>query len=744
MATKGKHNWKYCSVGGVTRVNIASGDDIAHLGELDQKLWTVLSCPAQGLEIDNHTLALLDTDSDGKIRVDEIVAASQWLTKVLRDPALLLKGEDSIKLSDFNSESEEGRALLSSAKQILANLKQDKDSISIADTSDRIAIFAQTRFNGDGIITPATADNEALRAEIEAIMSTQGTVTDRSGDEGVDADRIEAFYAAIADYKEWHDSADGSTMAPYGDNTATAYEACQAMRDKIADYFMRCNLVAFDEQCTDALDVSVEKVSAIGSGMLTACTDEIASYPLARPTKEARLPLRGPINPAWQAAFAQLKSLVLDVDFPSADSISEAEWNGIIAKFEAYAAWCAAKKGTSVESLGYDTISEMATEGHKADLLALVEQDKALAAEADSINNVDKLMYLYRDFYRLLRNYVIFTDFYSPDVNQQAIFQAGQLYIDQRCCNLCIRVNDMGKQLASAGLSGMYLIYCHCVSKTTATEMDIVAALTDGDVYGLREGQNALFYDRAGNDYDAVVTKIIDNPISVRQAFWSPYRKLGNWITDKITKNAAEKESKQFEEMTAKADTASTNLTTKPEGGAATAEEKKAQMFDIAKFSGIFAAIGLALGAIGGALASLGGFVTTKWYNIILLIGAIVVIISGPSMLLAWLKLRKRNLGPILNANGWAINAHVLVNTRFGATLTSLAKYPKLKTNDPFADRTPAWKRWLRWILLILIIVFFFLFFTGKLERYGLSTHRAAAADTTAVVQEAAAEAPAE
>ena len=61
--------WKYCSLGGVVRVNITSGEDIAHLGELDQKLWTVLSCPTKDLAIDERTLQLIDTDGDGKIRV---------------------------------------------------------------------------------------------------------------------------------------------------------------------------------------------------------------------------------------------------------------------------------------------------------------------------------------------------------------------------------------------------------------------------------------------------------------------------------------------------------------------------------------------------------------------------------------------------------------------------------------------------------------------------------------------------
>ena len=70
--TKGQSNykWQYCSLGGVTRVNIVSGEDIAHLGELDQKLWTVLSCPVKGLELEERTLNLIDSDNDGKIRVD--------------------------------------------------------------------------------------------------------------------------------------------------------------------------------------------------------------------------------------------------------------------------------------------------------------------------------------------------------------------------------------------------------------------------------------------------------------------------------------------------------------------------------------------------------------------------------------------------------------------------------------------------------------------------------------------------
>ena len=37
-----KYKWNFVNVGGSARVRINSGEDIAHLDELDPKMWTVL------------------------------------------------------------------------------------------------------------------------------------------------------------------------------------------------------------------------------------------------------------------------------------------------------------------------------------------------------------------------------------------------------------------------------------------------------------------------------------------------------------------------------------------------------------------------------------------------------------------------------------------------------------------------------------------------------------------------------
>lgn len=331
---------------------------------------------------------------------------------------------------------------------------------------------------------------------------------------------------------------------------------------------------------------------------------------------------------------------------------------------------------------------------------------KALADAKAKYMPLRKLLLLSRDYVLLLHNFVTLQDFYDLS-DKLGIFQAGTLYIDQRACHLCLRVSDMPKHDLQAGLSGMFLVYCDCVNQTLNQKIQIVAAVTVGEVKNLTVGKNAVFYDRAGQEWDATVYKIIDNPISIRQAFWTPYRKFGKWVEDLINKRAAEKEQKQFENITQNVEQKSQEL---PNAETAAAEQKPAQApvppFDIAKFAGIFAAIGMAVGMIGSALVSLAkGWVVLTWWQQILVFFGILLLISGPSMLIAFMKLRRRNLAPLLNANGWAVNADTIINVLFGATLTEIAKYPMLKLKDPYVkEGMPAWQKWLIAALVVVVL----------------------------------------
>ena len=636
---KRNYKWQYCSLGGTKRVCITRGEDIAHLGELDQKLWTVLSCPVKGLELDERTLDLIDYDRDGKIRADEVITAANWLCSVVKDKDRILEGHDYIDLSDFNTDNEEGAQMHDCAAEVLKIMGLEKTTITLPELDEFLKDY----------------DENAVKA-LE--------------------DTLENMSVAVA---------------PYKDNSDDAAAAVDAIRDKVTDYFLRCKFIQFHDDCAAALDVSVEKVAEISEKNFATNIEEISKYPLCKPRADALLPLKGGINPAWQSQFAKVKELVLDVDYPGKDALTEEEWNAAVAKIDAY-----------VEAKNEET--KNIHDGH----------EERLTNEHDVIKPLERLLHLYRDFYTLLRNYVAMIDFYNKDI--PAVFQAGQLYIDSRRLDLCLKVGpEVAKHMDNSELSDMFLIYCKCTSRVKNETMNIVAVLTSGDINNIRVGKNAVFYDNSGQDWDAVVTHVKENPISVREAFWSPYRKFGRWCKEKFTKSAEEKEAAAFENLTAKAD-ATTTAVAAP--GAAPAAAKKP--FDIAKFAGIFAAIGIGLGMVIQALTGILGAVFHSWLSAIIFILIIMLCISGPSMVLAWIKLRGRNLGPVLNANGWAINSKIIVNSRFGRTLTQRAKYPAVvMSKDPYAPM-PKWLIWLIFILIVLVIVFLVLYFNNYFDRFGI------------------------
>ena len=426
-----KYKWEFVSVGGASRVKISKGEDIAHLDELDPKMWTVLSCPVSGLEIDEKSLKYMDCDGDGKLRINDVVAVAKWITAILKDKDILLKGSDSVDIEQINTNDANGAKLYVAAKQILENLGKEGSVISVADTADMTAIFAKTRFNGDGIITEASSDNEQDKAAIVAAVASTGGVADKSGAQGVNADQIEAFYKDLADYVAWNEAA---VEAPFGADTDGVIAAYNALDAKVKDYFMRAELAAFSPDSTASLDVQTSRIESISAENLVGKTDEIGAYPLARITGKAELDLSAPINPVWAAQFNAVKVVIE----PTVKSITLADWSAIGAKFASYTAWKGAKAGASVEQFGIDAVKAFIEQDRKAALLELVAQDAALKEKSDNIEMVDRFIHIVRDFYRLLKNFVTLHDFYTKKRDVKAIFQSGVLIVDQRVCRFCM------------------------------------------------------------------------------------------------------------------------------------------------------------------------------------------------------------------------------------------------------------------------------------------------------------------
>jgi hypothetical protein len=694
------HTWKFFRAGGFDQVRLDTGADLMALDQLDQKLWVALACPTTGLEFDKATLAMIDTDKDGRIRAPELIAATKWAGSCLKNPDELLKSSPTLPLSAISEATPEGKQLLASAKQILATLKKaDAAAVTVEDASQVTEKFVETVLNGDGIIITDTAGDDAAKQVIIDIIACLGAEADRSGKPGISQTKVDQFFADAQAFSDWHKKAESDkTVLPLGEATAAAVAAVRAVKAKVDDYFTRCRLAAFDPRASNALNREEKEYLAFAAKDLTITNAEIAGFPLARVEAGRPLPLIQSVNPAWADAVTKFQNDAVKPLLGDKPALTEAEWGQLLGKLGPYECWSAGLAGGTVAKLGRDRVRQILASPAKDTLTKLIAEDKSLEPQFTAIAAVEKLARYNRDLYKLLNNFVSFRDFYGR--KDKAIFQAGTLYLDQRSCDLCLTVEDGGRHALLAGLSGTYLAYCDCVRKATGEKLQIVAAFTGGDSDNLMVGRNGIFYDRKGRDWDATITKIIENPISIPQAFWAPYKKVVRMIEEQVAKRAAAADTAATQQLQQGA-TAVVNPDQPPPPPPPVPVRTKMD-------TGTLAAIGLVLATLLGALGGIfGAIAKLPAWQVPLAIVGILLAISLPSMLLAWLKLRRRNLGPILDANGWAVNAKAKMNVPFGGSLTGVATLPpgaQRDLVDPFAEKKSPWPKIIVLAFLLVLI----------------------------------------
>ncbi|HLP43175.1 MAG TPA: hypothetical protein VK465_16840, partial [Fibrobacteria bacterium] len=248
--------------------------------------------------------------------------------------------------------------------------------------------------------------------------------------------------------------------------------------------------------------------------------------------------------------------------------------------------------------------------------------------------------------------------------------------------------------------------------KETGEKMQVVAAFTAGDSDNLMVGRNGLFHDRQGREWDATIARIVDNPISIRQAFWSPYKKFVRYLEEQVTRRAALADAETDKTLAAAA-----TSTAHVDKAAPAAPKPPPKKIDV----GTVAALGVAFGAIGtfvtGIIGYGAGIFRLGIPAVIASVLGLMLVISFPSVVMAYMKLRKRNLGPILDANGWAINARAKINVPFGATLSRQARLPRgsrRDLTDPYAEKAFPWRTLL---LVFLALYTAYRWYEGDLDR---------------------------
>ena len=373
------------------------------------------------------------------------------------------------------------------------------------------------------------------------------------------------------------------------------------------------------------------EATAAGEAALAAVESVIDAFfappedmPLVTEAPDVTLPLRDHLNPKHlEAIMAFADACVKPVLGDGVTSIDRIGWKKVKAAFAPYRAWVAAKPVMNAGKLG-DLVDEERVLRYKLHLLEFLE------------------------------NFVSMRRLYAAD--ESATFQMGTLRIDGKEMSLCFHVASEAAHSALSGKSNCCVLYLKLTRPSEKAERSVCAVVTAGAVAQLYVGRNGVFFDRDGKDWDAVVTKVVENQVSLAEAFWAPWRKLGEGVASTVKKFLGDKQAAAQKNVEAGTQNAQA-------GGAAMASS--------------VAAIGIGVGMMGTAVAAIAAAVKGMGaLQIALSIVAIVLVVSLPSVILTWFKLRQRDLGAILNAGGWAINRPMRFSMKRARAFTKCAGSP--------------------------------------------------------------------
>ncbi|MFP4380619.1 MAG: hypothetical protein ACLFUS_08975 [Candidatus Sumerlaeia bacterium] len=645
--------------GGHYQLRIEKPEDLQQVAALDEGLWAATSGPANGLQCDPVFLKYMDNDSNGRIRVDEVKTAVDWLLRMMKGYAGIGENRDVLRVEDIDESHAEGQKLRSTVAFILGNLAVEKqDTISLAQVRDSRSILDSSCCNGDGIIPPEAADDPALADFIRLIMDHIGSESDAGGKKGITSGHLQQFLDQARGYLGWIEEGQllpderHSDIMPWGHSTEEAWSAIAPIKDKMEQYFALCRLMRLDARTQDKAGLRAVNFEDLDFSDTAAMQDSMAKAPLAQPSAEGVLDLEARLNPYWEKALKEFREKVLTHFQPNEpDRISEASWSKIRDDFAGYEKWLQRKPDTSLASLGTDQLKKLLSSGYADGIQKLVQDDLAVADEIKQIQNVEKLILYQRWMMDFANSFINLSHLFDPEHN--ALFEKGELIIDGRKITFAVQVDDLAKHKNQAKDCFMHVLYIEVTGRRSPPEKFIVALpVTSGESVGLYVEKRGVFIDTTGKIWDARIVDIIQNPVSLAEAFKAPFQRIGRYFMEQFEKFSKAQQAKMESAVTA------------PQSSTATRD--------------LLLAGSVGLAALGSSLAFITKTVATvEIREVLMVLLGIAVLVFVPIILVAWLRLRKRDMTMLLESSGWAINLRLRISPRLGRLFTRDAELPK-------------------------------------------------------------------
>ena len=684
---------------------IKTADDLERVLELDDALWVATSAPLDGLLCDSVFLSMIEQRIDGRIICDEMRDAIRWTLDVLRDRKGIERHDTALQLGAIDSDHEDGRRALEAANKILARNGTSGDQSTTLEQVRQIKHEVESRpVSEAGVVLPDAADDEEIHQFLNDIVMATGGSAHPSGAKGITLANLDQFLAESRAYLDWHargqvsDDQPTTPVQPLGEQTAEAFAALRAVRDKIDQYFAQCRAVAHDPDLASRFGPKSDVLDALDPQDPASIDAILHQSPLAPASPERVLDLTGRINPAYTDAVTRAVTEALQPALGEAPSnLTEAKWHEVKQFYAAHGAWSAGPAGREVGRLGLDKLDAYLDERFAGAVRQLETESHATAFDLKNVRVLEKLILFQANLIPVANNFVSFPDLY--ETTRRAMFELGSLIMDGRRFNLAVRVTNRAEHSRVAANSGMYVMYLEVSPSDGAPRYEVAVPVTSGTKGSLAVGKRGVFNDLRGHLCDARVVQIIDNPVSMGEAIIAPFQRIGRLLTGKFEAltGAAEK---RLDATTASAmtrvETTVTDTSAAPAPPAPPADRGPSGMMAGGMLMGggvAVAALGTAAAYITKTLAGLGP------RNILIGVAMAIIAVLLPTAIMAHLKLRKRDLAAILEGSGWAINARMRLTRTQGRFF---AQRPDRPDGSLGLER---WRRWLHIAIAIVIVI---------------------------------------
>src|SRR4051812_4873028 len=324
--------------GGFYQLVVETEADLKALDSLDPARWGATSAPLRDLHCDPAFLAFVDTAGTGRIRVQELLAARNWLFDRMKTRRRTEERTDELLIGDIDTAHPDGAKLRHAAEHVVKELKlSDVTRLKLADVRAYRSGYTRMLANGDGVVPPALLPDADVADFAREVMSVVGSAPDASGEKGVGEAQLLRFVEGGKAFLQWKAKpAQSPEIVPLGPDTEAAVAAVRALDAKIEEYFLVCDLLRQDKQAETLLrptDDEMKSMRTKGAQGIESC---LASAPLAHPNAAGELSVTATVNPAFQAAWSALSDKVLSRMVKGQGTIDRVSWRRVKAAFDPY------------------------------------------------------------------------------------------------------------------------------------------------------------------------------------------------------------------------------------------------------------------------------------------------------------------------------------------------------------------------------------------------------------------------